>query len=80
MSYQEVYAWLGRYQSGAWATLAGGLVDSGPGGITIQGSTRYDCNHQTSYSYRTEAWGYAVLQGVGYFETQYKYANHVCPS
>jgi hypothetical protein len=38
----------------------------------------FNCHHTRLIAYRTEAFGYAVVNGVGYVGTDRAYQNHTC--
>lgn len=80
VTYHEVTTHLQREDGfGGWTTLAGAFSSMYAAGV-VQATARYDCNHTRYLQYRTEALGYSVVRGVGYFGVNRKGAGHTCPS
>lgn len=78
VSYQELILQLDRYQSGAWTNLNTNIFPRAGSG-TVNGTAQYDCHHQNVYAYRSYAWGYAVVNGIGYLSApDGAYANRTC--
>lgn len=77
VSYQELYVSLQRWVDDTWQQLATNrAVRYGSGRISeIAG---FNCHHERLIAYRTEAFAYAVVKGVGYTGTDRAYQNHSC--
>lgn len=77
VSYQELYVSLQRWVDDTWQQLATNrAVRYGSGRISeIAG---FNCHHERLIAYRTEAFAYAVVNGVGYTGTDRAYQNHTC--
>jgi hypothetical protein len=77
VTYQELYVGLQRWVDDAWQQLATNrAVKYGSGYISeIAG---FNCHHTRVIAYRSSAFGYAVVKGVGYSATDYSYENHTC--
>ncbi len=77
VTYQELYVSLQRWLNDRWENLATNrAVRYGSGRISeIAG---FNCHHERLIAYRTEAFAYAVVNGVGYTGTDRAYQNHTC--
>jgi hypothetical protein len=79
VSSQELFVSLERTTNGVWR-LMDSRYASGPGGITIRRTARYDCGHANERHYRTTSTGYAILQGKLYTAMQRKDDYITCPN
>lgn len=76
---QELYVTLYDYISTGRRSLDT-RSSSGPGGTTLRGSPKFNCNHSASVrQYETEAVGYGLLQGVWYAASQRAFSSFSCP-
>ncbi|MBI5105919.1 MAG: hypothetical protein HZB46_13235 [Solirubrobacterales bacterium] len=81
VSSHAIGVWLHRYQNGGWSNLPDGYGSAqGAAWNGIDAYARYNCNHQTSYNYRTWMNTYAtvgpyVYRGPDLANT----AWHTCP-